>query len=358
MENTPLPARVVSQTITTSRLKTHLLTAGPDDGTPVCFIHGNVSSRRFWDETLAALPSRYYGFAPDLRGFGDSEALPVDATRGLRDYADDIASLLDALGYIASGSTPVHLVGWSMGAGVAMRFAIDYPERVASLVLMSPLSPFGFGGTKDVAGTLCWPDAAGSGGGTANPEYVERLARKDRSEESALSPRAVMNALYFKPPFRVEPEREEAYVTALLTTAVAEGNYAGDSTTSENWPGVGPGTRGVNNAMSPKYCNLSGFAAITPQPPVLWLRGDSDQIVSDTSLLDFGTLGQLGAVPGWPGADVFPPQPMVSQLRSVLYTYRNAGGSYREEVVANSGHSPHIEQPATFRALLLSFLEG
>ena len=353
----PLPARVVSRTVTTPRLKTYLLAAGPDDGVPVCFVHGNGSSSRFWDETLATLPSRYRGFAPDLRGFGESEALPVDATRGMRDYADDVASLLDAMGY-ADGGTPVHLVGWSMGGGVAMQLAIDHPERVASLTLVDPMSPFGFGGSKDVAGALCWPDAAGSGGGTANPEYVQRIARKDRSEESPNSPRMVMNNFYFKPPFRVEPEREEAYVTALLTTVVGEGNYAGDSVASANWPGVGPGTRGVNNAFSPKYCDLSGFAAITPRPPVLWIRGDSDQIISDTSLLDFGTLGQLGAVPGWPGAEVYPSQPMVSQMRGVLEAYQSAGGSFREEVVANSGHSPHIEQPAVFRELLLGFLEG
>lgn len=357
MESAPLPARVGSRTVATPRLNTHLLAAGPDDGIPVCFIHGNVSSSRFWDETLAALPSRYRGFAPDLRGFGESETLPVDATRGLRDYADDVAALLDTLGY-AAGPTPVHLVGWSMGGGVVMRYAIDHPERVASVVLVDPMSPYGFGGTKDVAGTLCWPDAAGSGGGTANPEYVQLLAQKERGGENATSPRAVMNAFYFKPPFRVEPEREEAYVTALLTTVVGEGNYAGDSAPSENWPGVGPGTRGVNNALSPKYCDLSGFAAIAPKPPVLWVRGDSDQIVSDTSLLDFGTLGQLGAVPGWPGAEVYPSQPMVSQMRGVLEAYKAAGGSYREEVVANSGHSPHIEQPEAFRKLLLGFLEG
>ena len=357
MESAPMPTRIVTQTVPAPRLRTQVLAVGPEDGIPVCFLHGNVSSSRFWDETLAALPSRYRGIAPDLRGFGESEPLPVDATRGLRDFADDVASLLDTLGY-TGGDQKVHLIGWSMGAGVAMRYATDHPERVASLVLISPVSPYGFGGTKDAGGALCRPDGAGSGGGTANPEYVRRLAEKDRSEEDPSSPRSVMNAFYFNPPFRVEPEREEAYVTSLLTTVISDGNYPGDSTPSEHWPGVGPGTRGVNNAMSPVYCNLSDFAAITPQPPVLWVRGDSDQIVSDTSLLDFGTLGQLGAVPGWPGADVYPPQPMVSQMRAVLDAYRAGGGSYREEVFANSGHSPHIEQPEEFRQLLLAFLEG
>jgi hypothetical protein len=83
--------------------------------------------------------------------------------------------------------------------------------------------------------------------------------------------------------------------------------------TSPNWPGVAPGSRGVNNALSPKYCDLSGFAAIDPKPPVLWIRGPDDQVVSDTSTFDFGHLGKLGVVPGWPGDGVYPPQPMLAQ---------------------------------------------
>jgi hypothetical protein len=41
-------------------------------------------------------------------------------------------------------------------------------------------------------------------------------------------------------------------------------------------------------------------------------------IVSDNSFFDFGTLGKLGYVPGWPGEEVYPPQPMVGQTRSML----------------------------------------
>lgn len=344
---------VSSTMVATPRLKTHLLTYGPDNGEPVLFIHGNVSSSRFFEETLAALPPRYRGLAPDLRGFGQSETRPIDATRGLRDFADDIHALLTTLGI-----RRIHLVGWSVGGGIAMQYAIDHPSEVASLTLIDPLSPYGFGGTKDIAGTPCWPDYAGSGGGTANPEFVKRLAEGDRSEESDFSPRKVMNTFFFKPPFRAAPEREEVFVSALLSTKVGEENYPGDLTTSPNWPTVAPGTKGMNNAISPKYCNLSGFAGINPRPNVLWVRGADDQIVSDTSLFDFGFLGQLGAVPGWPGAEVYPPQPMVSQMRAVLDAYRAQGGTYREEVIPDCGHSPHIEKPEAFREILFQFLDA
>jgi pimeloyl-ACP methyl ester carboxylesterase len=114
----------------------------------------------------------------------------------------------------------------------------------------------------------------------------------------------------------------------------------------------------MNNAISPKYCNLSGFAQIAPRPDILWVRGADDQIVSDTSLFDFGYLGRVGAVPGWPGEDTYPPQPMVAQTRAVLDAYRNHGGQYWEEVVADCGHSPHIEKPVAFQKLVFAFLEA
>jgi pimeloyl-ACP methyl ester carboxylesterase len=251
----------------------------------------------------------------------------------------------------------VHLVGWSVGGTIAMQYAIDHPDGVASLIMIDPMSPYGFGGTRDVAGTPCWPDYAGSGGGTANPEYVKRLAQGDRSEEDPSSPRNVMNAFYFKPPFRPTPEREEVYLSSMLSTKVGEENYPGDTTTSRNWPNVAPGARGMNNAISPKYCDLGAFARIAPGPDVLWIRGANDAIVSDTSFLDFGYLGQLDVVPGWPGEDVYPPQPMVSQMRAVLDEYAAVGGRYREEVIHDCGHSPHIERPEVFRRLLFDFLE-
>jgi len=47
---------------------------------------------------------------------------------------------------------------------------------------------------------------------------------------------------------------------------------------------------------------------------------------------------------------------MIGQIRAVLETYRGHGGSYREEVLAECGHSPHIERPEAFRALVFDFL--
>jgi pimeloyl-ACP methyl ester carboxylesterase len=237
-----------------------------------------------------------------------------------------------------------------------MRYAVDHPRSVASLVLVAPMSPYGFGGTCDQKGTPRWPDFAGSGAGTASPDYVRMLAGRDRSE-AALSPRQVMNSFYFRPPFRVTPDQEEVYLDAVLEIVVGDDNYPGDLATSANWPGVAPGTRAVYNALSPKYCDLSGFATIEPKPPVLWIRGADDQVVSDTSMFDLGYLGKLGAVPGWPGEGVYPPQPMIAQTRAVLDAYRDQGGAYRAEMLEACGHSPHIERPEAFMELLLPHLQ-
>lgn len=348
-------SRVSSRTITTARGKTRVLSSGDPAGPPVVFVHGNVSSAAFFTDTMAAFSPRFHALAIDLRGFGDAEALPVDATRGLRDFADDLRALLTHA-EVGTEGKKVHLVGWSAGAGVIMQYAVDHPDDVASLTLLAPMSPVGFGGTRDAAGNPCSPDFAGSGGGTANAEFKRRLAEKDASEESDVSPRKIMNQFYFKPPFRLGQTREDELVQEMLKMAVGDDNYAGDIATSSSWPGVAPGTRGVNNAISPRYTDLRGFAQISPRPDVLWIRGADDAIVSDTSLFDLGFLGQVGAVPGWPGAEVFPPQPMIAQTRAVLDAYRAAGGKVREEVLPGVGHAPHIEAAETVLGLLHGFI--
>ena len=77
---------------------------------------------------MCALCKRFYVVAPDLRGYGETEASPIDATRGMRDWSDDLHSFAQALGL----DRPIHLVGWSLGGGVVMQYAIDHPGTIAS----------------------------------------------------------------------------------------------------------------------------------------------------------------------------------------------------------------------------------
>jgi pimeloyl-ACP methyl ester carboxylesterase len=120
---------------------------------------------------------------------------------------------------------------------------------------------------------------------------------------------------------------------------------------------MGPGTRGVLNAMSPKYFQVADdLVAIAAKPPVVWVHGGADAIVGDATLFDFAQLGKLGIVPGWPGEDACPPQPMVAQTRAVLQRYAAAGGSFTELLLDGCGHSPHIERPVEFLEALLSLV--
>ena len=334
------------------RIRFHVLTAGEPTGEPVVFIHGNASSATFWQEAMVCLPPRFGSIAPDLRGYGLTEPLAVDATRGVRDWCDDLHALFEFMNL-----ERVHLVGWSMGGGVSLQYLLDYPEMVASLTLVSTVSPYGFSGTRGADGEPCFPDHAGSGAGGVNPEFVVQMKAQNReSGESPMLPRNVLNFTYWRPPFRAA--REEDFLTSLLQTAIGDYNYPGDWAPSPNWPGFAPGPHGVLNAFSPKYFNAAGIVSLDPKPPILWIRGADDQLVSDTSLWDIAYLGKLGLVPGWPGDDVCPPQPMLAQTRAVLDQYRLKGGSCREVVFANCGHSPHVEKTDEFVKVLTEHIDA
>ena len=277
--------------------------AGP--GEAVLFVHGNVSSSLFWQQPLLALAEtgRVRALAVDLRGYGDTDPLPIDATRGMRDWADDLAALIDVL-----GPDRVHLVGWSMGAGVVLQYLLDAPERVASVALVAPVSPYGFGGTAGPDGAPLHEDGAGSGGGAANPEFVAALAAGDTTADSPTSPRSVLRAFYVAPgSLPLDPQLEDVFVASMNSTRTGVDHYPGDAVTCRGLARHSPrARRGVLNTMAPTVFDVSGIVDLAVKPPVLWIRGDADQIVSDTSVFDLAFLGSVGAVPGWPGADGVP----------------------------------------------------
>lgn len=333
------------QFLTTDRLTTSYYRAGEGNSRKLLLLHGNVSSSVFYLPLFEALSGDYDVVAPDLRCYGDSSALPVDAARGLRDWSDDLDEFVTALGW-----DKFAFAGWSMGGGIAMQYAIDHGEKLTGVILIAPLSPFGFGGTKGETGELLEPAGLASGGGCVNAQLIEAVA--NHTDEFLLT---TLNSLYFKPPYRAEPQWEAIFIDGMAKTKVGDGMYPGDSALCQTWPSVVSGTKGTNNTMSPAYCDLSPIADLPKKPPILWVRGDGDMIVSDTSMCDFGFLGQLGLVPGWPGADALPPQPMIAQTRYVLDKYAAGGGQYRE-LVLPGGHGVHLEQPEEFVAAVNELL--
>lgn len=344
-----------TRTIDTARTTTHCWVDGPEDGEPLLLVHGNLTTGRFWQGVAERLPAgRFRVVAPDLRSFGRTERRPVDATRGLRDWSDDVRALLETLGW--TGRQRVHAAGWSMGGGILQQYELDHPDDLAGLTLVAPLSPFGFGATRDAVGTLNSPDAAGSGGGTAAPEFVRRLAAGDASEEDPLSsPRVTMRSFFWSPRYKAPDEDE--LIQEVLLTAIGDDFYPGGSTVSESWPGVAPGVTGVNNTMAPLYCDTSAFGDVARPAPLLWIRGDEDRVVSDASMFDFGQLGRLGAVPGWPGMDAFPPQPMIAQTRAV-FERRRARAPMREVVLNECGHGPVVERAAEVARLMVEHIDA
>ncbi|MDX1413258.1 MAG: alpha/beta hydrolase [Candidatus Promineifilaceae bacterium] len=348
--NYKLPG-ITSRAVQSDRINTHILSHGPPACTDVVFIHGNCASAGFWDETMVAMPGGFHAIAPDLRGYGSTEPLPVDATLGLDDMVADVRSLVKTLGL-----SPIHLVGHSMGGGVAMKYAVAFPKNILSITLIDTVSPYGYSGSKGVEGTPIHEDGAPAGAGSVNPDFVRQLGEKEMGVEDPMSPLNVMRQFYVKPPFIYE--REEALLEAMLSTRVGDDWYPGNAVPSEHWPGAAPGDKGVNNAISRKYFDASGIVNIDPKPPILWIRGADDLIVSDQAMWDIAALGAMGFVPGWPGEEECPPQPMLKQIRAVLDQYAANGGHYEEVVIDDAGHSPFLEKPQEFNEVFHNFLKA
>ena len=349
--NIPAQRGITKEKVKTGRMEINLLSSGTDGGTPVLFIHGNVSSATFWESVMLCLPKGFRGLACDLRGYGESEALPIDATLGLSDMVDDIDSLVHVLGL-----RHFHMVGHSMGGGVVMKYAAAHPEKLLSLTLVDSMSPYGYSGTMGPDGRACYADGAPAGAGAVNPDFVKLLSEGDKGTENPMSPRNIFRQFYVKPPFI--PENEDVLVQSMLSIRIGEDFYPGDTAGSEHWPTLAPGERGVVNAFSGKYFNSSAIVDIEKKPPVLWIRGAEDLIVANNAMFDIAALGAMGAVPGWPGEQECPPQPMIDQMEAVLSRYESKGGAVTREVIAESGHSPFVDKPEEFNERFHRFLTG
>lgn len=345
---------ITSRFMETDRLRMHFLSAGSPESTPMLFLHGNTSSSTIWEEFMLGLADDFYCLAPDLRGFGDTEKKVIDATRGIDDWLDDLTALIQELEL-----AKFHLVGHSLGGFVCWGLIGRHANNIMTATLMSPGPPMGFGGIHGEKGVPNNPDYSGSGGGIVVEAFADRIIAGDRSTDHPFySPRNMMNRLFWKEGFTAD--REEDILSAMLQIHTGDQYYPGDYEESEYWPGVAPGKYGPVNALSPKYNEslLNDFISTDPKPPVLWIHGEDDNIISDTSFSDPGYQGKMGLREGWPGEEVYPPQPMGSQIRYGLAEYRSKGGEVFRELLDDCGHTPFIEKPElTKRALLKHVLQ-
>jgi len=101
------------------------------EGDAVVLIHGNGVHRREWDEQVSPLSEEFRVLRFDACGFGKS-ALPVEGRP--HSHHEDVAALLRELGIERA-----HIVGHSMGAGIAADFALAHPEMTLSQARKKPL---------------------------------------------------------------------------------------------------------------------------------------------------------------------------------------------------------------------------
>jgi len=103
------------------------------EGPDLIFLHAGIANRTMWQPQVEAFSDRFRCTTPDARGFGDT---PIGTAPFSR--RDDLAAVMDAVGAMTSS-----IVGCSIGAGFALDFAIERPDRVDELVLVG-VTPAGF----------------------------------------------------------------------------------------------------------------------------------------------------------------------------------------------------------------------
>jgi pimeloyl-ACP methyl ester carboxylesterase len=119
----------------TNGIQTYYETAGAASNPTIALVHGHSLDLRSWDHQVGALVDAGFRVVRhDVRGHGRSEAPPVGYTWD--NYSAELAGLFDHLGIRTA-----HVAGLSMGGGVALKFALDYPGRTRSLTLVDTALP-------------------------------------------------------------------------------------------------------------------------------------------------------------------------------------------------------------------------
>jgi pimeloyl-ACP methyl ester carboxylesterase len=257
------------------------------EGPPIVLIHGVAGRAAQWDETMLLLAERHTVIAPDLLGHGESAKPRGDYSLGA--FASGIRDLL--VGLDIERAT---VVGHSLGGGIAMQFAYQFPERCERLVLVSS---GGLG--QDVNLILRAATLPGS-------ELVLPLLAHARVLEAAsLIPRA-----FAKLGLRAGPDMTEI-ARGYQSLATAEARSAFIHT-----------LRAVIDPTGQRV-NASDRLYLASKMPTLIVWGERDRIITCDHARN--------AHEGMPGS--------------------------RLEVFEHSGHFPQLDRPIEFARILGSFMD-
>jgi 3-oxoadipate enol-lactonase len=126
--------------VTLNNIRLHYLDTGVPAGSaadalPMVLLHGLGCSSHDWDYQMPVFSREYRVIAPCLRGFGESDK-PL-GPYSVAGFARDLRALLSHLGI-----KRCHLLGYSLGGAVALQAAVDFPEAIASLVVVNSQPSF------------------------------------------------------------------------------------------------------------------------------------------------------------------------------------------------------------------------
>jgi len=258
---------------------------------PVVLLHGLTATRRYVVMGSRALErSGHTVVAYDARGHGRSSAAP-DGAYGYEDLAADLLAVLDA-----AGIGRALLAGASMGAHTAMRLALDHPERVAALALITPAYEPSGSSSRAAAELARW-DALARGlreGGVEGfvcaydlsgvPEtWRETIATVLRQRLAAHEhPDAVADALEAVPRSRPFEEMSELAAIAVPTLVVASRDEADPEhplAVGESYARAIPGAELAVEDL-----------AVPARSPIAWQGGQlSKLLIGLAARADYGT---------------------------------------------------------------------
>ena len=115
---------------------THIVASGPETAPPLVLMHGFMGTLLMWSPNIADLSQDYRVYAVDIMGH-PSKSIPEKPIRSAADFMTWITGTLNDLHL-----DRVHLVGMSFGGWLSLNFSMNAPERINTLVLLSPAACF------------------------------------------------------------------------------------------------------------------------------------------------------------------------------------------------------------------------